>query len=440
MTTIDEEAEFKFSDETGSKWCRKVLENRLLFTPHDYQLEGVTHALDGANILAITATGSGKSAYIYMLMIILQELAANPGGNPSKRHFPKEPVIVVISLTLALQDDQVKAMTNIGLTVRAINSVTKAEAEKEGNNIWHNVQKGVSIILLLPEMLTGSGFENLLQRKTFKERIYGLATDELHLMATWGGTFRPDFQQIGFAKAWFPEGTVFIGMTATLRKKPMEAICQKLGLHQGKFHLIQRSNARRDVQIFVRTLQANTASTSFPQLNWLLHEKGKSLVFCTSIRYRFNLAAYLWHLDPIAAAQNIRLFNSLNEPTYNTETLKLLQGSDLSKITIATDKLSVGINVADFQTAVIIDPKDPDNLIQKGGRVGRNRSKVDNPQIIVYMSSALMSQAKDLVAMENPDTAPSTSQRRSKKDPTSELDPGLAWIVTAECIPAAIDK
>ena len=37
---------------------------------------------------------------------------------------------------------------------------------------------------------------------------------------------------------------MFVGMTATLREgQPMKIICQLLGLQEGKFHLIRRSNA-----------------------------------------------------------------------------------------------------------------------------------------------------------------------------------------------------
>ena len=55
-------------------------------------------------MLAITATGSGKSGYIYMLMILLQEFSRDPSLNPSDRRFPSNPAIVVISPTIALQD------------------------------------------------------------------------------------------------------------------------------------------------------------------------------------------------------------------------------------------------------------------------------------------------------------------------------------------------
>ena len=121
-------------------------------------------------------------------------------------------------------------------------------------------------------------------------------------------------------------------------------------------------------------MRANQSSEHFPQLEWVLREKGKVLIFCPTIRTGFNLAVHLWHVDPKSAVlhQTIRLFNSLNETGYNTETFDLLRGSSSSKVTIATDKLSVGINIPDFETVVIIDPKDPDDLVQKGGRVGHD--------------------------------------------------------------------
>ena len=98
---------FKFSEPNGWIFCREILKKHLPFSPHDYQLEGVTEALDGNDVMAITATGSGKSAYIYMLVLILQELGSNTPQFSIGRHFPEDPVVVVISPTTALEEDQV---------------------------------------------------------------------------------------------------------------------------------------------------------------------------------------------------------------------------------------------------------------------------------------------------------------------------------------------
>jgi len=91
---------FRFRDH-GWDLCRRILSKALPFTPHDYQLDRATHALDGIDVLAITGTGSGKSGYIYMLMHVLLVFSRNPELNPSRRKFPANPLIVVVSPTLA---------------------------------------------------------------------------------------------------------------------------------------------------------------------------------------------------------------------------------------------------------------------------------------------------------------------------------------------------
>jgi len=122
------------------------------------------------------------------------------------------------------------------------------------------------------------------------------------------------------------------------------------------------------------------------QLNWVLAAKGKNLIFCSSIWYGFKLAVYFWHLDPksVVSNQNIQLFKSLNSPEYNHETLWMLVDNKNSKITIATDKLLVGMDVSDFQTVIILDPKDLDDLWQKAGHVGHDCTKVHDTRVIVY--------------------------------------------------------
>ena len=278
-------------------------------------------------------------------------------------------------------------MKSFNLEAKAINAVTKMNAEKKGVNIWRQVQVKVSVLLLSPEMLSTPGFENMLQEKVFKERVFGLIVDEIHLLNTWGAGFRPMFLQIGYIRARFPTHTILMGLTATLRKgRHTDSVLKFLGLDREKIHLIQRSNARHDVQISIRTIRANANTEHFPQLDWVLCAKGNVLIFCTSIRVGFRLAIYLWHLDPKDAVlhNTIRLFNSLNSPAYNTKTLQLLQSNTGAKITVATDKLSVGIDVPNFETVVIIDPKDLDDLWQKGGRVGRDRTQVKSPRVIVY--------------------------------------------------------
>ena len=58
------------------------------------------HALDRLDVLAITATGSGKSAYVHKLMPLLQAFSRDPQLNPSGVH---DREILVVSPTTALE-------------------------------------------------------------------------------------------------------------------------------------------------------------------------------------------------------------------------------------------------------------------------------------------------------------------------------------------------
>jgi ATP-dependent helicase YprA (DUF1998 family) len=109
MSQNTSEKPFKFSSPSGWRICRKIIQERLPFGPHDYQLDGITHALqlDGQDVIAISATGSGKSAYIYMLATVLVALGKDPSLVPSKKRFSRDPVLVVVCPTTALEEDLV---------------------------------------------------------------------------------------------------------------------------------------------------------------------------------------------------------------------------------------------------------------------------------------------------------------------------------------------
>jgi ATP-dependent helicase YprA (DUF1998 family) len=106
MPETSKEPSFRFSTPEGWELCRRIIAQRLPYGPHDYQLDGITAVLDGIDMLAISATGSGKSAYIYMLMLIILGIVETPELCPLAK-FPKDPAILVIYPTTALEEDQV---------------------------------------------------------------------------------------------------------------------------------------------------------------------------------------------------------------------------------------------------------------------------------------------------------------------------------------------
>jgi ATP-dependent helicase YprA (DUF1998 family) len=78
--------------------------------PHNYQLEGICHALDGIDMqhmLATMATGSGKTGFYCFLMLVILAISRDPELALDGMTFPKNPSMLLISPTKALQQDMV---------------------------------------------------------------------------------------------------------------------------------------------------------------------------------------------------------------------------------------------------------------------------------------------------------------------------------------------
>lgn len=59
----------------GAALVRLILANALPFEPHDFQVEGICALLGGHDLLATVATGSGKTGYFIMLMLVMRAIS-----------------------------------------------------------------------------------------------------------------------------------------------------------------------------------------------------------------------------------------------------------------------------------------------------------------------------------------------------------------------------
>ena len=75
--------------------------------PHDYQLEGICHALDGVDVVATMATGAGKTGFYCFLMLVIRAISQDPNIALDGMTFPRNPCMLLISPTKALQQDMV---------------------------------------------------------------------------------------------------------------------------------------------------------------------------------------------------------------------------------------------------------------------------------------------------------------------------------------------
>jgi hypothetical protein len=258
-----------------------------------------------------------------------------------------------------------------------------------------------------------------------------IAVDEAHLLNTWGASWRKAFRQIGWVRARFSD-VVLIALTATMRGgKHIRSVCEFLGLQRGQFHLIRRSNARPDIQILFRTMKSNIGGRKFPELDWILRGRRKTLIFCRTIHLGWRVFTYLYKQSQVSndpdVNKRIRLYNSLNWPEFNAETRKMMEEDVDCLIAIGTDTMSVGVDLSCVEDVLVLDdPEDVDDLFQKYGRVGRNKKRVTDARGILYLSEGAVERAKRVV-----DAEVSNDPGKLKKGDT--MDVSIAQMVLASC-------
>lgn len=102
--------------------------------------------------------------------------------------------------------------------------------------------------------------------------------------------------------------------------------------------------------------------------------------------------------------------------------------------------MSVGVDISDFEVVIITDPQTSEEVVQKGGCVGRDASQVRNPKVIAYIPPKRMEEAVAVAAasQENKRGEPTPKKPRTKGQSTgngreSPLDDGLAKLTVAKC-------
>ncbi|HWR85784.1 MAG TPA: RecQ family ATP-dependent DNA helicase [Rhodoglobus sp.] len=171
------------------------------------QLDAIGAAVEGRDVLAVLATGYGKSA-------VYQVAAAIRGG-----------LTVVVSPLIALQEDQLAGLQEApdAPAAVALNSTRGVRAQREA---WRQLRAGAAeYVLLAPEQLAK---EEVLTELAGLD-VSLLVVDEAHCIASWGHDFRPDYLLIGALADRLGRPPV-VALTATASTPVRDEIVTRLGL------------------------------------------------------------------------------------------------------------------------------------------------------------------------------------------------------------------
>jgi ATP-dependent DNA helicase RecQ len=306
------------------------------------QLEGMEHALEGHDVLAVLPTGSGKSA-IYQVPALLRDGPA-----------------VVVSPLIALQHDQREGIANgRDLTAVAVNSLQKAG---ENRAAWEALDSGsAEYVFLAPEQLAS---DEVVERvRAARPGLF--VVDEAHCVSEWGHDFRPDYLRLGGIIARLGHPPV-IALTATAAPPVRADIVERLGLRDHRevlasfdrpeLHLAAHQYAdadQRRAEVVERVVERSAA--------------GAGLVYCATRKDTVAYAEALTARGVAGAAYHAGLKRAEREDVHER-----FLGGDLA-VVVATSAFGMGIDKPDVRYVLhAAAPASVDSYYQEIGRAGRD--------------------------------------------------------------------
>lgn len=189
----------------------KALQKFRLTSFRPLQKEIIDASLQKKDILVLMNTGSGKSLTFQLPAII------TPG------------ITIIISPLLALIQNQVQELQNLGIKASSINSST---TKKQKDLIIRDILRKTTLIKLLyvtPELLSTSDFRAVLDNIWKNDMFARLVVDECHLIEQWGNTFRNTFKNLDYFRKSYPELPI-IALTATATQQVVDEVTKSLGM------------------------------------------------------------------------------------------------------------------------------------------------------------------------------------------------------------------
>lgn len=302
------------------------------------QEEAISHLVEGGQALVVMPTGSGKSLCYQVPALAL------PG------------LTVVVSPLIALMQDQVSALQQLGVAAEALNSSLDLQQQQ---SVLERCRQGqLDLLYVAPERATNRAFLLALE----EVRVSLFAIDEAHCVSQWGHDFRPDYLQLPRLWQVAPQAPR-VALTATADDQTRRDILQRLELESARVLLggFDRPNIRYTIQL--RNQERNQA------LQFLRSQAAgaSGIIYCLSRRKVEEIAQWLvaqgisalpYHagLDQATRARHQRLFQQ-NEVT----------------VMVATIAFGMGVDKPDVRFVLHLDlPKSIEAYYQETGRAGRD--------------------------------------------------------------------
>ncbi|MDF2817883.1 MAG: ATP-dependent helicase RecQ [Stenotrophomonas rhizophila] len=297
----------------------------------------VEHVAAGNDALVLMPTGGGKSL-CYQVPSLLREGTG-----------------IVISPLIALMQDQVEALRQLGVRAEYLNSTLDGETAAR---VERELAAGeLELLYVAPERLLTGRFLSLLARS----RIALFAIDEAHCVSQWGHDFRPEYRQLTVLHERWPD-VPRIALTATADPPTQREIAERLDLTNAqhfvssfdrpniRYTVVQKDNAKRQLLDFLRG-----------------HRDEAGIVYCMSRRKVEETAEFLCKEGMNALPYHAGLPAEVRAANQR----RFLREDGI--VMCATIAFGMGIDKPDVRFVAHTDlPKSMEGYYQETGRAGRD--------------------------------------------------------------------
>ena len=352
------------------------------------QREAIEHVTAGGDALVLMPTGGGKSLCFQIPALLREGLG------------------IVVSPLIALMQDQVAALRELGLRAAFLNSTLDAEAAR---TVQEQARRGeLDLLYMAPERLLSESGMRLLEQC----RIALFAIDEAHCVSQWGHDFRPEYGRLAILRERWPE-VPRIALTATADVPTRQEIADKL-LRDGRafvasfdrpnirYRVEEKRDGRAQLLQFIRGEHAGDCGVVYALSRNTVEDVAAMLA-------GHGIRALPYHAGLPAATRSAHLRRFLDEDGI---------------VMVATIAFGMGIDKPDVRFVAHLDmPRSIEGYFQETGRAGR-----DGLPAQAWMAYGLADvvQQRRLIELSDADDA-------YKRLSGSKLDAMLALAEAADC-------
>jgi ATP-dependent DNA helicase RecQ len=267
----------------------------------------------------------------------------------------REGCAVVVSPLIALMQDQVDALRQLGVEAAFLNSSLDAAAQRAVERRF--AEGSLKLLYVAPERLLGERCLDLLARTG----VSLFAIDEAHCVSQWGHDFRPEYRQLTVLHERFPR-IPRIALTATADAPTRGEIIERLSLEGARtfvasfdrpnirYRVVGKDDARRQLGDFLAG-----------------HAGESGIVYCQSRRKVEDIAD--WLAGRGVAALPYHAGMEAGQRSANQQRFLREDGV----VMVATIAFGMGIDKPDVRFVAHVDlPRSMEGYYQETGRAGRD--------------------------------------------------------------------